>query len=767
MCADEVRRGKMCRGWALLGGVALVAGLLSCADDEVAASAQGGTGANGGGGNGGGDVTVSAGGGGADLVQEDPYEAAPEPAPLSDAVVADLGVSIDAILSGVGGQTHSILIVGAETGQTVYERDADVVREPASNTKLFTSAAAMSMLGDQYRAETVVYATSMPVAGVIAGDLIVLGGHDFTWSTRFYADAQFPLQQIAEGLAAQGITQVTGTSQARGEFLYDGFNFGTYDAATERTVAAAELAGALSDVGIVTGGSTTSAALSPPAGAVELFRWRALPLDVGSSPINRISHNEFADILSRHLGWIAGGDSSYAAGEAEMIALLATGGEDVSGVVFEDGSGLSHNNRVSARHIVSLFELMHARPEGLPWQRTFSVAGVRGTISGRLTGPDTAGRFFGKTGTLSDTIALSGILEHAYDGQRYLFGMLMNSVTSSSVARTAHNQIVSAVASQLRAESDVPPSPVLLSVNNDGNGQSVTARWTPVAGADGYIVWRSTDGRVWPRSEARYVTPVGHRTLLLDASKTMYLRISAVRGIFESEPSDTYAARAGDAPSALLLVDGNDRWQADPSLENTLGAGHDFMARYAEVIDDRPFDMCANEAVVDGSCLLDGRAIVIWALGEESTEHVALDPEEQDLIRSHTASGGTIIISGAELGYQLAADMADLAFLEDVLRTGYLGDSADTFSVATSPGAVVSTAQVMSFFTPDRIVVTYPDQLQALGGSVPLLDYVGGAGGVAGVLYEGDYRAVTIGFPIESIDNRDDRRTLLAGLLAL
>jgi D-alanyl-D-alanine carboxypeptidase len=732
-----------------------------CADDEPGPTMPAGDGGAGGATT----TTVGGGGGGEVVVEEDPYEPPPEVAPLPDAAVAAVGASIDGILGDFSGQTHSILIMGAETGQVIYERDPDAVRKPASNTKLFTSAAAMTALGDQHRTPTTVYATSAPAGGVIDGDLIVLGQHDFTWSTHFYAEPQFPLRQIAEGLAAQGITQVTGTAQARGEFLFEGYHFGTYDPAAERAVTAGELAAALADAGIAIGGTSVSPELTAPAGGVELMRWRSLPLDVGCSPLNRISHNEFADILSRHLGWVAAGDSSYDGGEAQVIGLLETSGADVSEMVLNDGSGLSHGNRVAARHVVALFDLMDERPEGLAWERTFSVAGVHGTIGGRLGGADTAGRFFGKTGTLSDTIALSGILEHAHDGQRYWLSMLMNGVTSSSAARSAHDQIVQVMASDLRGESDVPPAPVLQSVVSDGNGQSITATWTDVADVDGYLVWRSVDGAVWRREDARFVTPNVHRTLPFDAAERLYVRISAVRGIFESAPSDVYAARVGDGLPALLLVDGNDRWEAQPSPENHLGIGHDFMARYAEVL-DVPFDTCANEAVVDGACPAQGRAALVWALGEESVDDLALSAEEQALIETHTAGGGAIVISGAELGYQLAEDPVDLAFLEDVLHTGYVGDDAGTYGVTPVDGGPVAVDQVLSFLTPDRMLIRYPDQLQPLAGAVPLFDYVGGAGGVAGVQYDGDHRAVTVGFPLESIDNREDRRAVVEPLLA-
>src|SRR5690606_1800970 len=283
----------------------------------------------------------------------------PPPAePLPDEAIAALGQQIDAIVAPFAAQSHSILLVGADTGQVIYERDPDRLLKPASNTKLFTSAAALALLGEEHRIHTAVYATSAPAGGVVDGDLVLVGRHAFAWSTQLYDDPRFPLGRLAASLAQLGITQVNGTVQVRGEVLYDGYQFAYYDASTHRATAAARFVSALSDAGIAVGGGSVSAEMDPPSGAVELGRWRSVPLAVGCSPLNVISHNEFADVLSRHLGWERSQSSSYDGGEAAMLELLAAAPEplDLNGVAFYDGSGLSHDNRVAARHVVGLFE---------------------------------------------------------------------------------------------------------------------------------------------------------------------------------------------------------------------------------------------------------------------------------------------------------------------------------------------------------------------------------------------------------------------------
>ncbi len=81
-----------------------------------------------------------------------------------------------------------ILVVDRKTGQTVYERNADQLFAPASVTKLYSGAAALTKLGAERRFETAVYRRGELNEGRLRGDLVVLPGGDFTLGGR--TDAQ-------------------------------------------------------------------------------------------------------------------------------------------------------------------------------------------------------------------------------------------------------------------------------------------------------------------------------------------------------------------------------------------------------------------------------------------------------------------------------------------------------------------------------------------------------------------------------------------------
>lgn len=706
----------------------------------------------------------------------DDYDPPPAPLALPDAAIAAAGGRIHDLLAA-SPLSHSVLVVDETTGQTIASESARALLTPASNTKLYTTAASMEILGEDHGMTTEALATA-PIGpdGTLTGDLTVLFQNDFSLSSDLYGsgNARAPLDRLAAGLAARGLRHVTGAVHMTGEAVYDAYELGTLDVSAERTQTASALGAALGAAGIqVDGGVSASASLSPPDGAEVLVTHAPISLSVVESPLLVHSNNEMADMLIRHLGWEVEGESSAAAGDRAVLDWLGSIGVDTAGISLNDGSGLSHANKVSATSTSAVLEFMETSPAGADWWRSFSIAGVRGTIGNRLTGGDTLGRVFAKTGTLSDTVALSGFLENRHDGQRYRFSILLNKVTSASAARTLADAIVTAVAGDLRdgAGGARPAAPVLESVLPTDTAGVLDIAWDPVSGADGYLVWLSDDGRVWSRQGARYVHATHFFAGDLSDSQPTYVRITArAAGGLESDPSATYAGTASEAPPELLLVDANDRWQVQPSPENVLVENHDFIARLAQATGGRRLASAHHGAVERGEVVLDGAPHVLWALGEQSVTQGALTPAARDLLSAYLAGGGAVIFSGSELVWALAdqGSSEERAFSEDVLGTGLVADDAGTYEVLGAPGSALSDLPLTSFLWPDGMDVMFPDVLAPVGDARPLLRYAGGTGGTAALAITTPGRRVAVfGFPIEAVPSGAARAALIDGTFAV
>jgi len=100
----------------------------------------------------------------------------------------------------------------ANSKEVFYERNATKSFMPASNMKMYTTAAALCLLGPQYRYETeFVTDGQIDKQGTLAGNMIIKGSGDPSWSWRFY-DGNYDsvMVRFVDSLKAQGITRITG-----------------------------------------------------------------------------------------------------------------------------------------------------------------------------------------------------------------------------------------------------------------------------------------------------------------------------------------------------------------------------------------------------------------------------------------------------------------------------------------------------------------------------------------------------------------------------
>jgi D-alanyl-D-alanine carboxypeptidase/D-alanyl-D-alanine-endopeptidase (penicillin-binding protein 4) len=113
-----------------------------------------------------------------------------------------------------------IEITSATSGKVIYSLNADKLFTPASNTKLFTTAAALALIGPDYRFRTTIETNgSLDKYGRLSGDLILVGRGDPTLSgrelpysmrTQRDADSMKVLEQLADELAQKGVKYIDG-----------------------------------------------------------------------------------------------------------------------------------------------------------------------------------------------------------------------------------------------------------------------------------------------------------------------------------------------------------------------------------------------------------------------------------------------------------------------------------------------------------------------------------------------------------------------------
>ncbi|MGA2422787.1 MAG: D-alanyl-D-alanine carboxypeptidase/D-alanyl-D-alanine-endopeptidase [Terriglobales bacterium] len=146
--------------------------------------------------------------------------------PLQDRIAAVLsapdlargfwGIEVVSLSSKTTSETAS----DKTTGKTLYSQNADKLFTPASNTKLFTTAAALALIGPDYKFHTTVETTgTLDRYGRLNGDLVLVGHGDpnlsgrelpYDLKTQRNDDPIQALEALADALVQKGVKFIDG-----------------------------------------------------------------------------------------------------------------------------------------------------------------------------------------------------------------------------------------------------------------------------------------------------------------------------------------------------------------------------------------------------------------------------------------------------------------------------------------------------------------------------------------------------------------------------
>ncbi|MCX7867595.1 D-alanyl-D-alanine carboxypeptidase/D-alanyl-D-alanine endopeptidase [Limisphaera sp. VF-2] len=173
----------------------------------------------------------------------------------------------------------------------------------------------------------------------------------------------------------------------------------------------------------------------PDAELVELGRTESAPLEALVRTMLKDSRNVHAALLWTAVGLKCEGSQARPGStpdevaQAQLSRFLTTLGIPADEVHLEEGSGLSRNNLVTPRAVVALLRAMRRHPAGKTFESGLPVAGVDGTLAGRMKGSPAEGRVRAKTGTLRWAHGLAGYVNPP-TGSPLVFCLLLNRYTS-------------------------------------------------------------------------------------------------------------------------------------------------------------------------------------------------------------------------------------------------------------------------------------------------------------------------------------------------
>lgn len=352
-------------------------------------------------------------------------------------------------------------VVDVTGDRELWADEPDRPLVPASNEKLFTTAAALLRFGPAATLITTIQvraATDVDADGVVHGDVYLVGGGDPS-----LGDAG--LAALATELEAAGITRITGTvrgdesvfdalrGSADSRYLPDDdlggwlggltWAHGRANPGGPAKVAAARLQALLKVRGIRAGRRATAGRLAqaPSTEGTVLASVGSPTMARLAASTNQPSDNFYAETLLKALGARFGASGSTTAGLAVARTTLTQLGVSPR---MADGSGLSRADRATPRQVVTLLRRVQESAIAGAFEASLSVPGRIGTLRRRMRRTAAAGRCPAKTGTLRGVSALSGYCRTPA-GDLLAFSLIENRVYAAG-AKRVEDRMVAAIA---------------------------------------------------------------------------------------------------------------------------------------------------------------------------------------------------------------------------------------------------------------------------------------------------------------------------------
>lgn len=363
-------------------------------------------------------------------------------APQSSAIAAD-SVAITRAFSQLAATSTladpSVIVVNEKTGEVVFESNANSPRKPASVIKLVSAAAAYTYLSPADSFTTSLW------TGVDSKSVVIQGSLD-PWMSYDHKVAEKMKRTSLERIefnALSAIKNMNAGSTKSTTIYYSNLYSQEVNHIKKflKTRSAATTLKRVTEAAAI--GKSSEYLLGSTSPTLQkIVDWTLVWSD-----------NLLAERIAR-LASQAAGHTLDDAGVAKTFSeLLSSLGINTTNLVVKDASGLSKQNRVTARQISQLLMVIYHDPKFAPIVTGLPVGGVSGTLQNRFveTAPEAVGLVKAKTGTLNGTTNLAGFVESG--DHNYIFVVIADrhskSYTVTKKVRATVDRILGKIATPL------------------------------------------------------------------------------------------------------------------------------------------------------------------------------------------------------------------------------------------------------------------------------------------------------------------------------
>jgi len=301
----------------------------------------------------------------------------------------------------------SVILIDASTNEVVFESNSYAMRKPASTLKLLSGVSVARYLDPEMRFQTSLALSDKKNSVVIQGEMD-------PWATFNAFNAKRLGQTSLKYLAYRAHVELESQAGAPVKTMTIYYN-GIYDSEAKNMKVYLK--------------TRKVYVILKPVSALEAQNLTVEPVMNSASPtVHQMTHffiqwsdNTLAERLARIAAKAAGYNGSAAGISDVFKTVLAEMEIDSSKLVVKDGSGLSHENRVTAHLLGELLAKIQKDPRYAGVIESLPDGGVNGTLRKRFleTATEAIGLVHAKTGTLNGTVTLAGYVDSG--DREYIF----------------------------------------------------------------------------------------------------------------------------------------------------------------------------------------------------------------------------------------------------------------------------------------------------------------------------------------------------------
>lgn len=356
----------------------------------------------------------------------------------ADAVLApeSIPAAFDQLLKVPALSNPAMILIDGSTGQMIYGKNIYSQRKPASVMKVLSGAVTIEYLDPQLTFNTTVHITPEEKTIVIRGSLDpwISTGHTIARKMR-----RASLPHIATSTLT-AIKEANGDSLKNYKVIYS--NLYSDDVTNLKSFWAKRefkpvFKAVTDEVTFLAQDQLVASENSPTV--AEILDWMMLWSD-----------NLLAERLARKSAKAAGYSSDMKGVNTIFRTLLQSYEIDDSKLVVADASGLSKQNKITAKLMGELLYKIRQEEKFAAIYNSLPVSGVSGTLNNRFitTAPTAVGLIRAKTGTLNGTATLAGYVEST--DREYIFVTLADQIptgnTALDKARAAIDRVLGRIA---------------------------------------------------------------------------------------------------------------------------------------------------------------------------------------------------------------------------------------------------------------------------------------------------------------------------------